>query len=192
MGLADIEKRIIDDANASAAQLIEIAKQEQARRYAEYAEKLKSDADVLLKKLAEDAVSTLDHKKQWVALESKKEILKKKREILNQLIAEIQEDILRQPVWLASYFDQTLRAAATEFRHEKTLTLEISASHAELLAQALKKLPLSATIASHPDWESGRFEIALPFCRVDCSLATTLHDTTTSIEGALATALFEE
>lgn len=190
MGLSDIEKKIIGDAEAEAAQIVTEAKKIQDQRLNESQALIAAERKQQLEQAKATIAKTVEQRKQLYSLTADQEILRCKRDLLDKLITEVQENILGNKEKLEKYYSQILKEALT--LGEKVIRIEIAEENKNILQKCLKTFPDAGVKIETKTEPRDLFVIVFARSKINCSLGLSSREKAKMLENKLLAALLQE
>jgi len=190
MALADIEKRIITDAEKEAAAIRDKASTERASRKKIVQDELNRERKSREETLEQRAAQTVDQRKQLLQMEASQKVLEAKREHLNTVIAEVKKEIIEHEATRARFFKKVFADVAPQLVNEPSVSIETASANKDLVKGLIPLLHAKAEVVTHKDWTADRLEVVLTRARINCSVELVLREQVQGLEAQVAEILF--
>ncbi len=187
MALADIEKKIIGDAEKEAVQIVARARTEQFERVTSVKKELSQRYSELNAQLQSRTALEAEQHKQLQKMDAAQKLLAAKRKALEELFSEVIKDILDDESRLVDFFKAVLTQSLPA---DNAVSIEVAAVHEKALKHALKDMKCAADVVLKKEWQPGRLEVVLTKARIDCSLALYVQEKGRQFEARIAQILF--
>lgn len=191
MGLAEIEKKITQDAEAEAAKLILEAKKLQEKSFAEAKAKIEVERKSFQEDLKQQIMRTVEQRTQLAELNAAQEILQVKREVLKKVILAVKESILNAEDKFEKYLKSTLGVVLPKIT-ETIERVEVSSENSGSLQKVIKELGLNTPVESNKELPAGEVILVLGNSRVNCGLNGFINEQVGKLEKEIADRLFKE
>jgi len=188
VALADIENRIIEDAEKQAKKMLQQAQSEAEERLQKMRAQLTREKRAREKTMAQDLEQAVVQSKQLYQLEASQKVLSGKRASLVRLQRELAEEILGDQALLESYFSKILKQLV--LNNELHGQIEVSQDGKPALQATLKKLGLQPEVVTKSGWTAAQMEIVRPEYKINCSLDNYLQENLKKLEADITAELF--
>lgn len=191
MGLAEIEKKIIQDAEAEAAKLISEAKKLQEKNFAEAKAKVEAERKSFQEELKLQIMRTIEQRTQLAELTAAQQILKVKRELLQQVILAAKGSILKAEDKFGKYLKNVLGEIFSGSA-EKIERVEVAAENADIVQKIVKELKPGIPVEKKDELPAGEVSLVFVNSRINCGLNGFINEQVGKLEKEIADRLFKE
>jgi len=191
VGLAEIEKKIMQDAEQEAAEILLEARALQTKIFAEAEAKVGAERKFIQESSKLQIAQSVEQRTQLAELTAAQQVLQVKRDLLTKLTHAVKTAILKDEAKFEKYLTKSFQSTLQGFT-EKIISTEVSAENAANLKKVLKQLNLDFPVQSRADWPAGQAELLLSNSRINFTLAGFVTEQTAKMEKSIVAELMKE
>ena len=191
MALADIEKKIIQDAEKEAADVRAQAQREQSARLKKVRDEIAAERKRFQAELAVHIERSVDQKKHLLSMEAAQKYLQAKRGHLSAVFQEVRDELVKNERQRAALFKHLFRAVLPMLSGEQAVSVETSVANKDLIKEAFPESALKTHYTFHKEWDAGRCELQLTRARIDLSIDLFMKEQGRALEAWTAEQLFD-